>query len=502
MAKGDFSTTGLLGGMRLAEQDIQRNLQFDMDLQRSQQELFAKSLEIQTYLDDEEKRRVERKRDVLVAEADIRLAPEREVEELDKLRRGKTQRAQEEVKRGLDITATRQDIRAAELEHEETIADKPVKAAQRRRDIAQAQAEEGLMPAKTEAERIRIEAETEKTQMEQAARRMEERARPLFGLTAENYEERYDLISDETKQELGLTGKWVNDGGRIVPYRQMARDNLAHIREGDLQSQKLRNASPAAQKGTLKSHGTQDLKDTHLVAEKTETYGNLAGGHKGNYLVGVTSIASHLYSEAYIRNKNNPNTTPPPSPKSFYVKELMNLADQFVSGPTMYGLGDVLNRRTFDEDAFYEAAAETYGYRAPRGIYRDLGINIEEITGEELPEEAAPAAPQVAPIPAQAQSVVDQFRKEKGFGGDVTDKQIFDSIVRSGYLNEQGEVIGKSVPEKATKPQRKRGRTAARIEELEGPPEPTRKAGRGQARDLPIEIEKRSRERRKRLLEQ
>lgn len=78
MANLDFRTSGFLGGMVAAEEAQREEVKFGLDVQAAQQNLFAKSLEIQDYIDNEEYRKTKRRTDIEKMESEERLLPQSE----------------------------------------------------------------------------------------------------------------------------------------------------------------------------------------------------------------------------------------------------------------------------------------------------------------------------------------------------------------------------------------------------------------------------------------
>ena len=84
MAREDYLPAGIMG-YRAAVEDKQKDAAFALDLQAAEQDLYAKSLEIQDYLDAENYRKKTREAGVVKAESEIEMTPIRDAAERETL---------------------------------------------------------------------------------------------------------------------------------------------------------------------------------------------------------------------------------------------------------------------------------------------------------------------------------------------------------------------------------------------------------------------------------
>lgn len=358
---------GLLGGFRGYQRDVQQQQTFNTSMAQAQQELFAKSLEIQDFIDGQKARSTERRVNTKKLESEERMLPEQEA-----------------------------------------------------------------------TDRLTMQANRAQTTLALAATKSEERARPLFNLSASNYDEMIGTIPEDLKKDLGLTGNsWAEDGPTILQARRTAIDSAAHMRAIELQG--LR-AEGSVGSSTVKAKAINLAKKNLMVVDQllknTDTYKALDSDSKATYRASITAVAQDLYQQNVdqVRNKQRSDLVP----YSTYVDRVAQLANKYVDGENGFWAG-VFNNRGFNAQGFNDSVSEAFGFNvnpktvgALSGDVDTAAPEIDEFGGiDTIPPKTRKAL-------STASDVIQQARNEQGISDNISDIIIFNKLVKSGYLNSDG----------------------------------------------------------------
>lgn len=342
----------------------------------------------------------------------------------------------------LDVQKAEQDLYSKSLEIQDFIDAADSRKAVYKAKQTQAESDVKLQPLRDREEKQALQLGMEKRQMEMDVFDREVRAQDLFHLNAENYNDQYASIPQETKNELGLTGKWQDDGFKVTQYRTAAINTAAHMRAVQV------SAAKAAAKGsTNQASGIKFLKAqeeaTHNMLGNDNIYNSLDSGSAASYLANITYLASDLYQRQIDKVKSRELDVSQILPYNVIMNQVKQLADKHVTDNAGGLWSRFMNNAEFNTQDFQAEVGAMYGLAIPKSAIEDMQATGEAQAAVDITEGPQPRVPpevkqaMAHPIATRA---VREYRSKHGIPANVPDFAIFNGLVEAGYLMPDGSL--------------------------------------------------------------